>query len=116
MADLRTEVSEIVTGLGLFGFRDLERALAARPRFITNVNDIVYDRLDEAFAAKQHAEKEVRRVEKKRKAEVLKKNKKAKKKKAKMLQKKKVKRKRAADTQSEKYEEESEVEEESEAI
>ena len=56
MADLRTEVSEIVTGLGLFGFRDLERALAARPRFITNVDDVVYDRLDAAFATEQHAD------------------------------------------------------------
>ena len=55
MADTRTAISEIVTGLGLFGFRDLHRALAARPRFITNVDDAVYDRLDEAFAAGDHA-------------------------------------------------------------
>ncbi|MEZ5167415.1 MAG: hypothetical protein R2695_13345 [Acidimicrobiales bacterium] len=54
MADTRTEISEIVTGLGLFGFRDLERALAARPRFIVNVDDAVYDRLDAAFAAGTH--------------------------------------------------------------
>ena len=51
MGTLRTEISEIVTGLALFGFRDLGRALAARPRFITNVDDAVYDRLDAAFAA-----------------------------------------------------------------
>ena len=50
MGSLRTEISEIVTGLGLFGFRDLDRALAARPRFITNVDDEVFDRLDAAFA------------------------------------------------------------------
>lgn len=55
MADTRTEISEIVTGLGLFGFRDLPRALAARPRFITNVDDDVYDRLDAAHAAGNHA-------------------------------------------------------------
>ncbi len=54
MADIRTEISEIVTGLGLFGFRDLERALAARPRFIINVDDTVYDRLDAAFADGRH--------------------------------------------------------------
>lgn len=54
MADTRTEITEIVTGLGLFGFRDIERALAARPRFILNVDDTVYDRLDAAFAAGQH--------------------------------------------------------------
>lgn len=56
MADTRTEISEILTGLGLFGFRDLERALAARPRFIVNVDDDVYDRLDAAFASGSHAE------------------------------------------------------------
>lgn len=54
MADTRTEITEIVTGLGLFGFRDIERALAARPRFILNVDDAVYDRLDAAFAAGAH--------------------------------------------------------------
>ena len=32
-------------------FRDLAQALAARPRFITNVDDDVYDQLDEAFAS-----------------------------------------------------------------
>ena len=51
MGTLRTEISEIVTGLALFGFRDLGRALAARPRFITNVDDSVYDRLDAAYGA-----------------------------------------------------------------
>lgn len=56
MSAVRTEISEIVTGLGLFGFRDLERALAARPRYITNVDDEVYDRLDEAFATGSHAD------------------------------------------------------------
>lgn len=56
MGTVRTEISEIVTGLALFGFRDLERALAARPRFITNVDDPVYDRLDAAFAAGSDAD------------------------------------------------------------
>lgn len=51
MGTVRTEISEIVTGLALFGFPDIERALAARPRFITNVDDAVYDRLDDAFAS-----------------------------------------------------------------
>lgn len=54
MADTRTEITEIVTGLGLFGFRDLDRALAARPRFITNVDDEVFDRLDAARALEVH--------------------------------------------------------------
>ena len=56
MADTRTEISEIVTGLGLFGFRDIGRALAARPRFIVNVDDAVFDRLDSAFAEGAHAD------------------------------------------------------------
>lgn len=56
MPDTRTAVSEIVTGLGLFGFRDLGRALAARPRFIANVDDEVYDQLDSAFASGEHAD------------------------------------------------------------
>lgn len=55
MADTRTAISEIITGLGLFGFRDLHRALAARPRFIVNVDDVVYDQLDEAFASGAYA-------------------------------------------------------------
>ena len=55
MPDIRTAISEIVTGLGLFGFRDLSRALAARPRFITNVDDAVFDVLDEAYADGSHA-------------------------------------------------------------
>ena len=55
MADTRTAVSEIVTGLGLFGFRDLTRAIAARPRFITNVDDSVFDELDAAYASGRHA-------------------------------------------------------------
>ena len=55
MPDTRTAVSEIVTGLGLFGFRDLARAIAARPRFITNVDDTIYDELDAAFASGAHA-------------------------------------------------------------
>jgi len=55
MADTRTAVSEIVTGLGLFGFRDLRRALAARPRFIANVDDAVYDQLDEAYESGAHS-------------------------------------------------------------
>ncbi len=56
MPSVRTEISEIVTGLGLFGFRDLPRALAARPRYITNVDDPVYDRLDAAFAERRHGD------------------------------------------------------------
>ena len=54
VASLRTEITEIVTGLALFGFRDLPRALAARPRFITNVDDDAFDRLEAAWQAGEH--------------------------------------------------------------
>ena len=40
MPDLRTEVSEIVTGLAMLGFRDLDHVLAARPHVVTNVDDV----------------------------------------------------------------------------
>ncbi len=54
MAALLTLVTEIVTGLGMLGFRDLDRALAARPAAIVNVTDVEYDRLAAARAAGSH--------------------------------------------------------------
>ena len=48
MARLRTEITEIVTGLGMLGFADLDRALEVRPRSVTNVEPRHYDRLDAA--------------------------------------------------------------------
>ncbi|HHC08950.1 MAG TPA: hypothetical protein ENK55_09565 [Actinobacteria bacterium] len=48
MAAILTLITEIVTGLGMLGFRDLDRALEARPRAIANVTDEHYDRLLEA--------------------------------------------------------------------
>ncbi len=51
----RTEISEIVTGLGMLGFADLERALAVRPRAMLNVGATEYDGLDAAYAEGTHA-------------------------------------------------------------
>ncbi len=53
MAAPRTEVTEIVTGLGMLGFASLERALAVRPRAVLNVEPLHYDRLDEAWASRR---------------------------------------------------------------
>jgi hypothetical protein len=51
MPSVRTEVTEIVTGLGMLGFADLDRALDVRPRSVRNVGTEHYDRLDEARAS-----------------------------------------------------------------
>lgn len=48
MPALRTEVTEITTGLGMLGFRSLGEALRVRPATITNVTDEHYDRLEAA--------------------------------------------------------------------
>ena len=54
MAQLRTEITEIVTGLGMLGFADLDRALEVRPRSVANVEAEHYDRLDEARRSGDH--------------------------------------------------------------
>lgn len=48
MANLRTEITEIVTGLGTLGYQDLDHALGVRPRLVTNVTEAHFDRLQEA--------------------------------------------------------------------
>jgi hypothetical protein len=42
---LRTEVTEITTGLAMFGYRTLDEALEVRPASISNVTDEHFDRL-----------------------------------------------------------------------
>lgn len=54
MADLRTEITEIVTGLAMVGLRDLDYALVVRPRVVLNVNDEHFDRLQGAYALGSH--------------------------------------------------------------
>jgi hypothetical protein len=48
MADLRTTITEVVTGLGMLGYDDLDTALAARPEALTNVTPDVWDALTRA--------------------------------------------------------------------
>jgi len=55
MADLLTEITEIVTGLGMTGFEHLVGALAARPGVMRNVSDAHWSRLDAAFDAGTYA-------------------------------------------------------------
>ncbi len=54
MATLRTEITEIVTGLALLGYRDLDHALSVRPRSIEHVADEHFDRLVDALAGGRH--------------------------------------------------------------
>jgi len=48
MADVRTEVTEIVTGLAMLGYRELDHALGVRPRLVSNVTEDHFDRLIDA--------------------------------------------------------------------
>jgi hypothetical protein len=54
MPDLRTEITEIVTGLGMTGIGALPDALAARPAVIRNVEPHHWDRLDRALEGGRH--------------------------------------------------------------
>lgn len=50
MPDLRTEVTEIVTGLGMTGLASIDAALAARPATMVNVTSTNWERLSTARA------------------------------------------------------------------
>lgn len=54
MPSLRTEVTEITTGLAMLGLGDLDWALAARPEAIHGVSEAVWDRLAAARAGGDH--------------------------------------------------------------
>ncbi|MCU1453300.1 MAG: hypothetical protein JWN46_1446 [Acidimicrobiales bacterium] len=54
MPSLRTEITEIVTGLGLLGLGDVDWALAARPAALAGVSDEHWDRLAKARAVGLH--------------------------------------------------------------
>lgn len=56
MPDLLTEITEIVTGLGMFGHDSVDEALAARPETMKNVTADHWDRLDAARAGGLHSE------------------------------------------------------------
>ena len=49
MADLRITVTEVVTGVGMLGFDDVEAALAARPHTLVGVGPDVWDALQRAW-------------------------------------------------------------------
>lgn len=51
MPALRTEVTEIVTGLAMLGFPDIDHALAVRPQVVRNVGPEHFDRLEGARAS-----------------------------------------------------------------
>lgn len=53
MPALRTEVTEIVTGLAMLGFPDIDHALAVRPQAVRNVTPTNFDRLESARASGQ---------------------------------------------------------------
>lgn len=55
MPALRTEITEIVTGLGMFGYPDIGHALGVRPRSLENVTDDIYDRLASAYESGGHS-------------------------------------------------------------
>ena len=50
MADLRTTITEVVTGLGMIGFDDVDDALAARPRALVDVSCELWDQLADAWS------------------------------------------------------------------
>ncbi|MFW2339259.1 MAG: hypothetical protein ACN4GK_04350 [Acidimicrobiia bacterium] len=56
MPALRTEITEIVTGLGMFGYPNLGHAIGMRPPAFENVGSEVYDRLTSAFRSGMHRE------------------------------------------------------------
>jgi hypothetical protein len=45
VADLRTTITEVVTGLGMFGYDDVEAALLAAPDTLLNVEPSDYETL-----------------------------------------------------------------------
>jgi hypothetical protein len=55
MPAVRTEITEIMTGLGMFGYPNLEHALGMRPPGFENVDEVVYDRLAAAFRSGGHS-------------------------------------------------------------
>ena len=54
MATPRTEITEIVTGLGMLGFASLEHAITVRPALVRNVEAAHFTRLEDAFASGAH--------------------------------------------------------------
>jgi hypothetical protein len=56
VADLRTTVTEVVTGLGMLGFDDVETALLAAPDALANVSPADYELLLRAWKERRNAD------------------------------------------------------------
>jgi len=54
MAAIRTEITEIITGLAMLGFRDLDEALQVRPMSVVNLETEHYERLSQARVEGTH--------------------------------------------------------------
>jgi hypothetical protein len=54
VADLRTTITEVVTGLGMLGYDDVEAALVAAPAALLNVEPSDYERLLRAWKERRH--------------------------------------------------------------
>jgi len=54
LAAIRTEITEIVTGLAMLGYRDLDEALQVRPMSVVNLETEHYERLTHARAVGSH--------------------------------------------------------------
>ena len=60
MPSLRTEITEIATGLATMGFPNIERALAVRPRSFLHVEEQHFARLSAALASGRHSNEFIR--------------------------------------------------------
>jgi hypothetical protein len=56
VADLRTTITEVVTGLGMLGFDDVEAALVAAPDALRNVEPSDYEALLRAWKERRHTD------------------------------------------------------------
>ncbi len=54
MATPRTEITEIVTGLGMLGFASLDHAITVRPALVHNVEAAHFERLEAAYERGEH--------------------------------------------------------------
>jgi hypothetical protein len=56
VADLRTTITEVVTGLGMLGFDEVEAALVAQPEALRNVEAADYEILMRAWKERRHTD------------------------------------------------------------
>jgi hypothetical protein len=54
MPSVRTEVTEITTGLAMLGYQSLDRALEVRPRHISHVTEAIFESLEQARASRDY--------------------------------------------------------------